>query len=257
MSSGTAGLEHNSICMAAYNGEKYIKKQLESILSQIGDSDELIIVDDGSSDATPDIIRSMADPRIRLTVNEKNLREIKTFEKAISMATGKYIFLSDQDDVWTEGRYQLMLDAFAQKHVLCVSGNLEAIDADGNRIESDIEKLRKEDSCDYKGNIRRIFTGRAFYYGCAMAFDRRLKDIILPFPEGIECHDLWIAMAANFLKSNVHLDDTVLLHRMHGRNVTDYDRPLSAKLKSRTIMLSMLSTIKKRSKALALRPEGQ
>ena len=150
----------------------------------------------------------------------------------------------------------MMIDALVQKKVMCVSGNLEAIDADGNRTEIDIEKLRPEDSCDYKGNIFRIFAGKAFYFGCTMAFDRKLKDIILPFPEDIECHDLWIAMAANYIRSNVHLDDIVLLHRMHGENATEYNRPLSAKLKSRIIMFSMLNTLKKRSKALALQPEG-
>ena len=76
MNSDMTEHDHNSVCIAAYNGERFIKQQLESILSQIGSSDEVIIVDDGSSDSTPEIIKQMADPRIKLVFNEKNLREI-------------------------------------------------------------------------------------------------------------------------------------------------------------------------------------
>ena len=86
-----------------------------------------------------------------------------------------------------------------------------------------------------------------------MAFDSKLKDMILPFPEGIECHDLWIAMAANYLKSNAVLDDVVILHRIHGRNVTDLDRSLKAKLKSRSVMFSMLRALRERSRKRAER----
>ena len=235
--------------MAAYNGERYIRKQLESILAQIGSNDEVIIVDDGSSDGTAEIIRQMADPRIKLVFNEKNLGVIRTFDKAIGIASGEYIFLTDQDDIWTEGRYQLMLDAFAREKASCVTGNLLAVDENENRSDIYIGRVLAKDSRAYNKNLLRIFTGRAYYYGCCMAFDKSLKDIILPFPRYLESHDLWIAMAANYLKSNVHLDENVLLHRIHGSNVTDMHRPLKAKLRSRVLMFSMLGELKKRSKS--------
>ena len=248
MNSGMKECDRSSVCMAAYNGERFIRKQLESILAQIGSNDEVIIIDDGSSDSTPDIVRQMAasDPRVKLIINEKNLGVNATFEKAIRLASGKYIFLSDQDDIWTDGRYQLMLGELASRNVLCVSGNFDFIDAEGKPLDLEIIKLDSKDSSAYTKNIIRIFTGKMCYFGCAMAFDCRLKDIILPFPEGLECHDLWIAMAANYMKSNVHLDDSVLLHRLHGKNVTDAHRALKAKLRSRKIMFSMLRTLKKR-----------
>ncbi len=246
MKSSEIGPEYNSVCMAAYNGERYIKKQMDSILSQIASDDELIIIDDGSSDNTTEIIKQISDPRIKLVLNEKNLGVIRTFDKAISMASGRYIFLTDQDDIWTEGRYKLMLDTLKRQNVLLVTGNLDTIDSNDNKSDVCIGKVHAKDSSSYGKNLFRIFTGRAYYYGCAMAFDRKLKNAILPFPEGIESHDLWIAMAANYLKSNAHLDDIVLLHRIHGKNVTDMNRPLKAKLKTRVIMFSMLKTLKER-----------
>ena len=233
--------------MATYNGERFIKRQLDSILIQLGLNDEVIIVDDCSSDGTVEIIRQIGDPRIKLFVNEENLREVKTFEKAIELAGGRYIFLSDQDDIWTPGRYRLMQAALKEKEALCVSGNFDTIDPDGNHVDYPVEKLRAQDSTEYNKNILRIFAGKGFYYGCAMAFDSRLKETILPFPKGLECHDLWIAMAANYLKSNVHLEESVLLHTIHGSNVTDTKRPLKDKLKSRAVMLSMYWELKKRT----------
>ncbi len=250
MNSGMKECDHNSVCMASYNGERFIRKQLESILAQIGANDEVIIIDDGSSDSTPDIVRQMAasDPRLKLIVNEKNLGVNGTFEKAIGMATGRCIFLSDQDDIWTDGRYQLMLDAIDKNKVLCVAGNFSLIDADGKPLDLDMGRLYAKDSSAYAKNILSIFTGSTCYFGCCMAFDSKLKETILPFPEGIECHDLWIAMAANYLKSNAHLDDIVLLHRMHGNNATETQRALKNKIKARSIMLSMYNTLRKRSR---------
>ena len=95
MNSGITEPERNSVCMAAYNGMSFIKKQLDSILAQIGENDEVIIVDDGSKDGTPDFIRQIADPRIKLYVNEKNLGVIKTFGKAIGgdILCGKKSFM--------------------------------------------------------------------------------------------------------------------------------------------------------------------
>ena len=73
-----------SVCMATYNGEKYIKEQIESILSQIGSHDELIISDDMSSDETVDVIKSIDDRRIKLYYHQENHGFVKNFENALS-----------------------------------------------------------------------------------------------------------------------------------------------------------------------------
>ena len=82
-----------------------------------------------------------------------------------------------------------------------------------------------------------MFGGKASYYGCAMAFKRELKEVILTFPKYMESYDTWIAMAANLLKSNVHLEYTVLEHRLHGNNVTKSHRKLGKRLHSRILFL--------------------
>lgn len=251
MKSGTEKVGYNSICIATYNGEFYIEKQIISILNQINDDDEIIIVDDDSSDNTVQILTNLNDHRIKILVNDKNLGVNSSFEKAIQLSTGKYIFLSDQDDIWTENRYNRMIEEIENKGVFCISGNTIAISADDKKLNYSFGQLFSSDENKYKKNILRIFFGHAYYYGCAMVFDNKLKDYILPFPDNLESHDLWIAMVANALKSNGHLEEVVLKRRIHGKNASIVKRNIMLKIKSRFVFLSMFFRIKKRIKRKA------
>ena len=234
--------ENVSICMACYNGEAYIKEQIDSILPQLIEGDELIIVDDGSKDATGTEVRSIKDKRIKYVKNASNIGVNKSFEKAIKYAKHEYIFMADQDDIWPEGRLDSMLHAMKQGNLL-VSGNSLVIDARGELSDYDLGTLYEVDSKAYVKNIIRIFTGKAYYYGCAMAFQKKLCEIVIPFPDYIESHDLWIVMAANMLKSNVHLEEIVLKRRIHGKNASVLQRKLSEKLYSRWIFVKSYVTL--------------
>lgn len=234
-----------SVCMACYYGEEYIEEQMISILRQLGADDELIIIDDHSQDKTGQIVQGMNDKRIRYIFNEKNLGVNRSFEKAIKMAKNNYVFMADQDDIWTEGRVEAMMQKL-QAGTLLVSGNSTAIDAKGNPSDYELGMLSQTDSKAYGKNILRIFTGKAYYYGCAMAFRRELRKVILPFPTYIESHDLWIAMAANLLKSNAHLEQIVLKRRIHGKNASVLQRPLKEKLFSRWIFVKSYATLLRR-----------
>jgi glycosyltransferase involved in cell wall biosynthesis len=101
-----------SVAICTFNGEKYIKAQLESILNQTLAIDEIIICDDGSNDKTIAIIEliQIENPnKISLYKNKVNLGSTKNFEKAISICTGYYIFLSDQDDIWKENKVEKVI----------------------------------------------------------------------------------------------------------------------------------------------------
>ena len=99
-----------SVCLATYNGARFVEKQLQSILVQLAPEDELIVCDDGSSDDTCNVIRRLADARIALHAYSQNVGHVRNFERAISAAKGDFIFLSDQDDVWVPGKIRAMLD---------------------------------------------------------------------------------------------------------------------------------------------------
>lgn len=234
-----------SVCMATYNGDKYVKEQIDSILSQIGKQDELIVVDDHSTDATVEIINSFDDSRIFLVKNDINLGVNKSFEKAIALSKGEYIFLSDQDDIWTPKRVSFMRNALDESCCHLVSTNFTLVDSDGEIIACQQPyQLSADSSKSYAKNLSKIFFGGISYYGCAMSFKRELLDYIIPFPNYIESHDLWIACASNILRSNVHLENHSLLHRIHGNNASVLSRPLLAKVWSRIlILISVLQLI--------------
>lgn len=224
-----------SVVMATYNGAAYIEQQLLSILSELGVNDELIIYDDASSDSTVELVESFKDDRIIVIRGFKNVGVNRAFELALSYSTGKYIFFSDQDDIWKLGRVRLMLDSIEKEDAFLVSGRFDFIDENSNAIDVEFDFLKSEESDSYLANISRIFTGHANYYGCAMVIDRDFLAYALPFPADLESHDLWLALCANVLRKSVHLDDVVLSRRLHGNNLSVVNRSLASKLKSRLI----------------------
>ncbi|MCE4526993.1 glycosyltransferase, partial [Escherichia coli] len=126
--------------MATYNGGEYVYTQLNSILKQLGRNDELIISDDGSTDNTINIIEKYNDPRIKLIRHDRGWLDPKTpllsrvkknFEEAIRLATGEFIFLSDQDDIWLPGRVEECLAEFKNGFDLIVC---DCIVTDKNKI---------------------------------------------------------------------------------------------------------------------------
>lgn len=225
--------------MATYNGAKFLRPQVASILEQLEENDELVMVDDCSTDDTDAIISSIEDVRIRFYRNDKNNREIYTFGRAISLASGDLIFLADQDDLWLPGKVTRMIECLDASGAMLATSNFRWIDERDDEIDLTVDGVSGEDSNRYLKNIIDIFYGRTNYYGCAMAFRAELKKIVLPFPYWLESHDHWIPIAANLLRQNIHIDDELFLKRSHGDNATSSisTRPLIARLYSRWIML--------------------
>jgi len=229
-----------SVCMATYNGERYLQEQVESILLQLESTDELIVVDDSSDDGTINLLRAIGDQRIIIHRNNSNLGHVQTFSKAISLASNPIILMADQDDIWVTGRVAKMLKALEEKGVDLVSSNSDFIDSEGRPIPPLHVGLSEADSRCYGANIMRIFMGKAFYDGCAMGFRSSLRDLILPIPNYVESHDLWIAMASNIAKSNIHLVCITLKRRIHDQNASVKNRLFKAKIRSRAVFLISL-----------------
>ena len=156
--------------MATYNGEKYIEEQLESIVAQLGPQDEIVIVDDASTDGTVATARSVDDPRVHIIESATNKGYVRTFEDALGRARGEFILLADQDDVWVEGRLTAMIAALENSAV--VATNLRTLDGPdsihGPYGQRDWH-LRSRDSERRVANIVGMLAGTRPYYGCAMA----------------------------------------------------------------------------------------
>lgn len=210
-----------SVALCTYNGEKYLKEQIDSILNQTKKVDEIVVCDDGSTDGTFSILEEYAakSPEIfKIYRNETNLKSVKNFEKAISLCTGDVIFLSDQDDVWLEKKVETFLmyfDKFPETEVICSSGF--AINDTGEKIDAfpiwDLPKLFPAATLDYFQIIAFI---ENIATGAAMAFRASIVNNILPIPvkKGFH-HDEWIALLA---ASNGHfmmIEDQLFLYRIH------------------------------------------
>ena len=206
-----------SVCMATYRGAPFVGEQIESILGQLGDADELVVVDDASPDETVDVVsRYSADPRVRLERNPENLGYVRTFEKALRLARGEYLFLADQDDVWLEGRLDAMLEALDRTAVVSTS-----VSVLGDPSPEPRYRLRRRDSRRHLANVFAVLVGYRLYTGCAMAFRRDIFDSVVPIPKFVyESHDLWLALVANTHGENTHLEEPSVARRLHGANQT-------------------------------------
>lgn len=224
-----------SVCMATYNGQPYIEDQMASILDQLGRDDEVVVVDDCSNDLTLDIIAGMNDPRIKIFRNERNLGHVQSFSRVLGLGSGDLLIMADQDDIWLPERVSKMNAALAAPSTSCLASNSEFMHSSGARMQYDCEGVTSDSSTDFAGNIWSIFTGRRRYYGCAMAVKKDFCGVILPIPKYVESHDLWIAMAGNMARANVHIDAATLVRRVHGNNASIVQRPLVKKLWSRVI----------------------
>ena len=201
-----------SVCIATYNGEQYLRQQLESILSQIGNDDEIVISDDGSNDNTKDVISSIADRRIKLVENHGSHGFVSNFENALNNAKGDLIFLSDQDDVWLDGKVRVVSEALKKFDLIVHDARL--IDGDGNSLGNTYYTIM-HDKTSFFANL-----WKTRWLGCCMAFKREVLEYCLPFPKNIVAHDYWIGMMGMVKFRSCFLDDVLIEYRRHGGNVS-------------------------------------
>lgn len=203
-----------SVCMTTYNGEKYIRDQVSSILKQIKEGDELIVCDDRSSDATVDILSSFQDGRIKIVVNDENLGFSKNFSKCIFLAQGDIIFLSDHDDIWLPDKVEKYLKIFQEKSdVVSIMSNMEVIDENGIVTNSRFLNLRS--GCSNRiWRVAKNFV-KSTYYGCSIAFRKKLTNKILPLPFHF---DTWTGLVSDIYGKCYHLDEVTMQYRRHSNN---------------------------------------
>lgn len=202
-----------SICIATCNGEKYIESQLDSILSQIIESSEVIISDDCSTDKTLQIIDSYKDPRIVVLPNQNFRNPIFNFENALKYSQGDYILLADQDDIWMPGRLDKMIPLFE---------NYDLVVSDCRVVNENLEVLTDSyfASVGARTGFLRNLVRTSPYIGCCMAFKRKVLEKALPFPKNIPMHDFWIAMLSECCFKIKLIYEPLLLYRRHSSSVS-------------------------------------
>lgn len=205
-----------SVVMPTYNGEVYLRRQLDSILGQLTDKDELVISDDGSTDGTLALLQEYRESDSRICLLKGPEQGIKkNVEHLLKSARGRYIFLADQDDIWVDGKVKKVLRAFESQKAAVVIHDARVF-AGENETGIQMESFFAFRNAG-AGVVKNIIKNS--YIGCCMAFRRELLSAILPIPAQIEMHDQWIGILGDYyMGKSYFLPDALLLYRRHGAN---------------------------------------
>jgi glycosyltransferase involved in cell wall biosynthesis len=209
--------------MCTYNGERYIGPQLASIAAQDRQPDELVVCDDGSSDACPEIVREFARHvpfPTRLFVNEVNLGSTKNFEKAISLCRGEIVVLADQDDVWYRNKLSRTGKAFLRSNtVVAAFSDADLIDADSKPLHSQLWDTfgfgPEEQRRFANGDALNVLVRRPVVTGATMAFRREVLDLLAPIPSNF-VHDWWISFLLAAHGQFEVISEPLIQYRRHG-----------------------------------------
>lgn len=226
-----------SVALCTYNGEKYLKEQLESILSQENPVDEIVICDDCSTDETTSILKEYESqfPNIfRVFINAENLGYVRNFEKALSLCTGEIIFLCDQDDLWRKDKTQKILQFFSNNpkigvvaHDLELIGNLEGGKSLWNLKNFD-QVQRKKSNEDLLTFI--LIEGNVFP-GMSLAIRREILQNYLPLQkiDSIIIHDYEIIIKAMRDQKFGFIEEKLSSYRQHENQSIGFREKKSAK----------------------------
>lgn len=214
--------EKVDILLATYNGEKYLKEQIESILDQTYKNIQIIISDDCSQDGTRDILKEYEkNDKIRVFYQDKNLGYVKNFEFLLNQVENNLYMFSDQDDVWKKEKVEKSVEKLQNENLDLVFGDLEVVDENLNTICKSYNKYmhlnRKIEK--YLNDYRLQYIYNCIT-GCTMLSKKQWLDRILPLPTNSKymIHDYWIGMIIALNGKVGYLKEPYILYRQHGNN---------------------------------------
>ncbi len=211
--------------MTTYNGEKYLREQLDSIILQSFSDFELIICDDVSDDKTVDILKEYEkkDSRIHVYINQTNLGFLKNFEKAISFCKGEYIAFCDQDDIWLPNHLEILLKSIQDKDVC--GANAILVDANNKDMGTNICQIMGINKLPVlQDDFAFSIFFQNYFQGTAMLVKTEFLRKNIPFPEDIKFHDWWLALCGCFEDGVVYIKEPILRYRQHSNNVTTNEK---------------------------------
>lgn len=211
-----------SVALCTYNGAKYLKPQLDSILKQSHAADEIIICDDQSTDRTWEVLSDYQrrHPKtIKLHRNDQRLGVTKNFEKAIRLCEGDLIALSDQDDVWNPKKLERQITELNKQNASLVVHNAQIVDESLSPIDDVWSRLSYT-----PGTIRKPHHSfeqllhHNVFQGATFLFHTGLREYLLPIPESW-IHDYFIALIASVVGTIYDADQSLLLYRQHDQQM--------------------------------------
>lgn len=211
-----------SVALCTFNGARFLQAQLNSLLGQVRMPDELVVCDDGSADATPQILaafRAEAPFPVRLFSNPANLGSTANFTQAIEWCEGDVIVLSDQDDVWHADKLVRIETVFsAAPEIGGIFSDGILIDAQGRTLRGGLWRSvgfgPGKQAAVRAGQGLDLLLRANFVTGATLAFRASLKDFLLPVPAGW-VHDYWIASLLAAISRLDFIDAALVKYRCH------------------------------------------
>lgn len=214
--------EKVDVLLATYNGEKYLKEQIESILNQTYTNIQIIISDDCSTDRTREILKEYEqNDKIKVFYQEKNLGYVKNFEFLLEHVESNIYMLSDQDDFWKSEKIEKTVDKLQKENLDLVFGELEVVDENLNLLHPSYNKYMhlshkiKKYSNDYR--LQYLYNCMT---GCTIMSKKKFLNKILPLPTNSKymIHDYWIGLVVSLNGKVGYMDKPYILYRQHGNN---------------------------------------
>jgi glycosyltransferase involved in cell wall biosynthesis len=213
-----------SVAVATYNGSAFLREQLDSIYSQTYKNLEVVVCDDKSTDNTAAILDEYSKLyALKYHVNDKNLRVVKNFERAINLCSGEYVALCDQDDVWLPDKIEKSLammrrleEQFGKNIPLLVFTDLKVVDEQLRVRHPSFWQLMKHNPDHH--TLNRLLVGH-LVTGCTILANKNLVKMVAEIPPNAFMHDMWLAWTAAYFGKIAYIREPTVLYRQHHNNV--------------------------------------
>jgi len=222
------------ILLSTYNGELFLRQQLNSIVDQTYQEWEILIRDDGSCDNTISIINEYCErypQKIKYISNNKNIGCLHSYEALLQVSNAPYIMFCDQDDVWMPDKIQrtfnkmILVEESHPDSPILIHTDLEVVDQNKKTIHSSFWKLSYINPYLLKEfNYLGVYNGIT---GCSMMINKAAKNNALPFSANARMHDSWISLCVSKVGYIDYIENKTILYRQHEYNKIGVEKQLN------------------------------
>ena len=239
-----------AILMATYNGERYIREQIDSILCQTLQDWHLFVHDDGSKDGTVAIVKEYCSKHLdKITLLDYPVQGgvCKNFESLLAEVEAEYYMFCDQDDVWEPNKVETEYSTLLKKETVSGKNIPQAVYTDMSIVDKDLKVIRNDmlrpEHLALLNSQPQYMVVSSCVAGCTMCFNRKARDLALPFPDGCYMHDYRLVASALSKGELTYIPQKLIKYRQHETNVLGANGEYHFTLGNMTEKISMLKKI--------------